>query len=232
MGIVKMGMKGQSDVISVLLIVAISIGLVATAYSWGVPLIQKQQDTSVSTRVFSYYDENNVNSVVKKIENVAKNGGSDTFSSDVKGGIWILNSCVDAADSSCLQTPYYNFENNSLEFSFFSRVSQYSVGTGWITVSSSDPCPSPASTIGQDSYVVCVKSDKNLNGYNVTYKVQFRELDDVTNTDGYKIVLLPQILNLNTSTSGSIQISRGNVITTTDSSGKTLIITEVNILLG
>ena len=223
-------LKGQSDVISAVLILVIAIGLVGTAYVWGIPLIQKRQDSAYSDRVDSYFDQSGM-SIVGKISTIAANGGEDTFTSDVSG-IWTLNPCVDAVDTSCAQQPYYNFENNSLEFSFFSTVSQYGVGQGWITLSSTDPCPSPSANVGQNPYVVCVRSDTNGNGYNVTFKVQFRELDTSDDTQGFKIVLIPTIPNLNTSTANSIKISRGNVFSTIDSSGKTLIVTEVNILLG
>lgn len=223
-------LKGQSEVISSVLILVIAIGLVGTAYVWGIPLIQKRQDSAFSDRVNSYFSQGGT-SIVGKISTIAANGGADTFTSDV-GGIWTLNPCVDAVDSGCVQSPYYNFENNSLEFSFFSLVSEYGVGQGWITLSSTDPCPSPSANVGQNAYVACVRSDQYGNGYNVTFKIQFRELDTSDNSQGFKIVLIPKIPNLNTSTANSIQISRGNVFSTIDSSGKTLIVTEVNILLG
>ena len=221
-------LKGQADIISAVIIISIAIGLVATAYTWGIPLIQKRQDAALSDRVFSYFNQNNENSVAKKIQSIANNGGEDTFTSDVNG-FWILNPCTDAGISGC--STNYNFENNSLEFAFFSLVSQYGLDQGWITLSSTDPCPSPPASVGQDPYVVCVRSDTYATGYNVTFKVQFRELDDSANTRGFKIVLLPQISNLQSSSTKSIRISKGNQYSTVVN-GKTLIITEVKILLG
>lgn len=218
------GIKAQSDIISAVIIIVIAIGLVGTAYTWGLPLIQKRQDQAVVDRTSSYFNQDNDNSLTKKIESIAKNGVEDTFSVDVNG-LWILKACDDIG--TCGSN---NDESNSLTFSIFSRVSNTATNQGWITLSSAETCPPQIGSLGQNPYVVCVRADSYANGYNITYKVQFRELD-ANPTNGFKIILLPQISNLNTSTSKSLRIIRGNVYTTS-LSGKTLIITEVKILLG
>jgi len=220
--------KGQADIVSAVIIIVIAIGLVGTAYMWGLPLIQKRQDSALVDRTFSYFNEDNSNSLVKKIESIAKNGGEETFSVDVNG-VWILYPCRDAGVSGCLSG--YNFENNSLHFSFFSRVSNMGTNEGWIALSSTEPCPAGAASLGSDPYVVCVRADSVAGGFNITYRVQFRELDESAQR-GFKIVLLPTLSGLTTSTSKSLRISRGNVYSQDVGGGKTLIITEVKILLG
>lgn len=216
--------KGQTDIISAVIIIIIAIGLVGTAYTWGLPLIQKRQDEAVVNRVENSFSQDNANSITKKVESSARNGGEDTFSIDADG-IWILNPCTNIG--TCGSN---NDESNSLSFTVFSRVSTKAANQGWITLSSTDSCPPQVGNIGQNTYVVCSRADSYANGYNVTYKVQFRELDSDP-TNGFKIILLPQISNLLSSTSKSLRISRGNVYTTSVN-GKTLIITEVKILLG
>jgi len=218
--------KGQADIISAVIIIIIAIGLVGTAYTWGLPLIQKRQDQAVVDRTFSYFNQDNANSLTKRIESIARNGGDETFSVDVNG-LWILSPCSNVG--SCGSNGASD-ETNSIDFAVFSRVSNVGINKGWITLSSTDSCPPGVGTVGQNSYVVCVRADNFGNGYNITYKVQFRELDE-NPTKGFKIVLLPQLSNLNTSSSKSIRLTRGNVYST-DISGKTLIITEVKILLG
>jgi len=71
-------LKGQSDIISIVLIIIIAIGLVSTAYTWGIPLIQKQQDTALVVRVANFFSNDNVNSLQKKIVSVATNGGEES----------------------------------------------------------------------------------------------------------------------------------------------------------
>ena len=97
-------------------------------------------------------------------------------------------------------------------------------------MSSSDSCPPPIGTTGQNPYVVCVRADTYGTGYNITYKVQFRELDS-DSTQGFKILLQPQIPNIVLSTGNSIRFTRGNAYTATIGE-KTLNIIEVKVLLG
>src|SRR3972149_2177817 len=228
MGFMSSRKKGQSDIISAVIIVVIAIGLVGTAYTWGLPLIQKRQDSSLVDRTFSYFNEDNANSLVKKIESVARNGGDDTFSIDVNG-LWILFPCADGGINGCVSG--FNFENNSLQFSLYSRVSNVGINQGWVTLSSADECPAGGAVIGNDPYVVCARADSFGGGYNVTYRVQFRELQE-SSQRGFKIELIPAISGLTTSTGRSLRISRGNVYSLDAGGGKTLIITEMKILLG
>jgi len=153
--------KAQSDIISALIIIIIAIGLVTTAYMWGLPLIQKRQDAAVAERVYNYFYQKNQNddSLSSKIEYVASNGGEDTFSLDING-IWIIKP-----------------DENSVSFTFFSRASN--VGSSiWIPLTSGATCPPSSGTIGVDRpSVVCTKADTLFDGYNITYKVWFRQLN-------------------------------------------------------
>ena len=226
--------KGQQDIISAVIIIVIAISLVATAYTWGIPLIQKRQDSALVARTFSYFDQNNLNSITGEILSVAQNGGDQTFTSNVNGA-WVLSPCADTdnggpIDSSGACNTNYSPENNSLSFSISSTVSDYAYNVGWITMSSSDTCPPPIGTTGQNPFVVCVRADTYGSGYNITYKVQLRELDS-NSVSGFKILLEPQIPSILTSSGTTVRFSRGNVYSTTIS-GKTLNIVEVKVLLG
>ena len=204
-------MKGQTDIISVVIIFVISLGLVSTAYLWGIPLIQKRQDTALVDRIGKSFDKNNANSLEKKIEYVANNGGSDTFVADTDG-IW-----------------QYNSTNNSLDFSFTAKASKIATAIGWVAVSSGNT--NLNGTLGlDDSYIIFAKADIANSGlYNITYRVQFRTLWDNTQTNGFKIVLTNQ--NPSTYVLGKyVRISRGTVAP--DPSNGNLINTEIKILLG
>jgi len=204
-------MKGQTDIISVVIIFVISLGLVSTAYLWGIPLIEKKQDTALVDRVAKSFDRNNANSLEKKIEYIANNGGSDTFVADTNG-IW-----------------YYNSSENSLQFSFTAKASKIATNLGWIALSSGNI--NLNGTLGiDDSFIVFGRSDITPSGqYNISYKVQFRTLWDSAGVNGFRIFLnnsspSPYILGK------YVKISRGTVAA--DPQNSNLIITEIKLLLG
>jgi hypothetical protein len=207
--------KAQADIISALIIIIIALGLVATAYLWGLPLIQKQQDAALSDRVFNYFYQKNENdnSLSSKIQYVASNGGEDTFNLDVSG-IWMLEPT-----------------ENSISFTFFSRASN--LGTSaWITLTSGATCPPSSGTIGVDNpSVICARADTLYNGYNITYKVWFRQLNVSSGTTASLINLTRDLRGPSSSTGKTVRISRGDVSNVL-AGGKTLINTEIKILFG
>jgi hypothetical protein len=188
--------KAQGDIISAVIIIIIAMGLVGTAYSWGLPLIQKKQDTTIVNRVLNYFDQNNINSLPSLIERVANIGDEETFSLDVNG-VWILREYKEASSF-----------NNSLTFSFSSKVSNLAIGQ-WISLTTGASCPPSNATLGiYKSSVVCARADPTDGGYNITYMVLFRELDDSSGKRGYKIDLNGTSL---TSTGKDVRISRGEI---------------------
>jgi len=181
---------------------------------WGMPLIRKRQDTALVERAFRYFDRENSKSLVRKIEFIAQHGGEDTLSVDMDG-IWFLY-------------PYgvSNPENNSIQFSFSSTVTDTAKDVGWVSLSSGNI--NPIGSLGiDDPSVVFVRADTHRDTFNITYKSWFRELDE-TPEKGYKIRLLPDTIT--TSVGRTIRISRGEIKEETQGS-KTLIITEIKLLL-
>ncbi|HKZ45495.1 MAG TPA: hypothetical protein VJ343_02210 [archaeon] len=220
-------MKAQSDIISSVIIIIIAISLVSTAYMWGMPLIQKRQDTALSDRVGKFFDPNNYNSIIKKIEYIAKNGGEDTFNLDVDG-LWTLFSCPSAdgiSECSCdVLTTGCNTENNSVQFSFFSRVTNIAYDQGWVSLSATNT--GGIGTVGIDNtFVVWAKAVKSGEGFQITYKIWFRELDE-SPTKGYKIDLVSPS-GKSISSGKAIRIS--NEGTKYISVGKELIITKIKL---
>ncbi|MDI6798555.1 MAG: hypothetical protein QMD12_00960 [Candidatus Aenigmarchaeota archaeon] len=212
-----MNKKAQADIIAAVLIIIIAISLAATAYMWGIPLIQKRQDMAIVERVYSSFDKNNANSLTRKIEFIANNGGEDTFTLDVNG-IWILY----PADS--------QGESNSIYFTFRSRASNLATNINWIPLSSANT--NPTATVGiDDPSVVFGRADSSEGAYNITYKLWFRQLNGTDRN--YLIKLLPRNPGYpNRSTAKTIRISRGEIKQDPqDPTGK-LIITEIKILFG
>jgi len=208
--------KAQVDIVSAIIIVIIAFSLFSAAYFWGMPLIQKRQDTALIERAFKYFDPNNPNSIGKRIEYVANFGGEQTFSIDLDG-IWILNEYTEA-----------NPENNSLLFTFSSKVSNVAPNFGWIPFS---PNIQEIGKLGLDEpSVIFERADSSGGRYNITFRVWFRELENIDGTKGYKINLIKHDAGRKISTSKYLKISRGDIITATEN-GKTLTITEIKILL-
>jgi hypothetical protein len=204
--------KAQADIISAIIIIIIAIGLVSSAYMWGLPMIQKKQDEALAERVSNYFNQNNENSLPSKIKFIADNGGEETFSLDVSG-LWTLNTT-----------------ENSISFTFFNKVSNIGSAT-WISLTSGASCPPSTGTVGIDKpSVVCARADTLADGYDITYKIWFRQLDESGGTRGYKISLIQHPGGPAASTGNSVRIFRGDVKTVTDV--KTLIITEIKILFG
>jgi hypothetical protein len=99
-------MKAVSEIISVVMIVVISIGLISAAYMYGLPLIQKSQDKSTLERIISFFDYYNPSSLPQKIEFVANTGSTEVLTLDAQG-VWEVHPFTDGT------LP------NSVVFSFF-----------------------------------------------------------------------------------------------------------------
>jgi len=209
-------MKSQADIISAVIVIIIAITLVSTAYMWGLPLIRKQQDTALVNRAENYFDRENSNSLVRKIEFVATHGGEDTFTLDING-LWILYTYDEVSP-----------ENNSIQFTFSASVSNVGVNQSWIPFGTD--YTGLIGKVGIDrAGVVFRKADESPQVYNITYKTWFRQLEE-TIEKRHKINLISA--GPTTSTGNTIRISRGEIFTdTTTVPGKTLIITEIKLLL-
>ena len=209
-----LALKGQSEIIAVVLIMLIAIGLLSVAFTFGLPLVQKNQDRSLDQRVQSFFDPGNVNSLPSKIKSVANNGGKESISLDVEGLIEL-----DEAE-------------NSIAFSFQSSVASHAVEQ---TVAlSGDTCPPAEGIIGlQEPSVLCVSTYLTSGGfYNVTYKLYLRELEDAEKKNGFKINMLKHPAGLNSvgGSGSSVRIEfeqrRPEIL-----GQKNLINTDVKILL-
>ena len=218
--------KAISEILSVVLVTLIGISLVGTAYMYAIPLITKRQDESTTDRVYNYFDRGSSSSISRKFESVVKNGGQDAFISDVNG-LWTLHDHTES-------TP----DNDSLEFETFSRVSTIAISTptngiDWVSLTDGGNCPPAKGIVGLDpAYVVCAKSTTLSDGFRLRYRIWFRELDDASGTRGYKINLVKDPSGDTAGTSGSVRIENSRVYTCSPPQcSKTLIITEVNILL-
>ena len=212
----RIGRKAQSDIISAVIIVVITIGLVGTAYTWGLPLLQKQQSRAVAERVYSYFDRTGQGvSLPELIEEVANSGveGTERTFSSSDDGIWKLDESA-----------------NYIEFTISAQTSNIATGIGWICLTGGATCPPSAGIVGENAGVVCGRADASGTGYNITYRLWYRELDDASGTKANSIDLVKHSSGPSSSTGRDVRIMRGSV-TTSNQAGKTLKTTEVKILL-
>lgn len=211
-------LKAQSDILSSLLIIIIVIALVSTAYLWGVPLIQKQQDTSVVERLFANFNPDNSNSITRKMQFIVNQGGDELYTVSTDGSWKFLP--YDSVD----------LENNSIQFSILAKVSDFAANQGWLPVTGGVDCDNILPGIlGIDtSYVVCRKAESQPEGrYLITYKVAFRELVDTATGNEYKVNLVKASDSSPTTSSfKSVRITKGQIIQQQNE-----IITELKILL-
>jgi hypothetical protein len=202
--------KAQSDIVGAILILIMSMGLVATAYMWGLPLIEKRQGAALIERVDYAFK----NTIPESIEFAANNGEERAF--DIKtDGLWMLYP-NDSTSS----------ENNSIQFYFRGKTTKVAENRGWVP----DNCGAAIGILGVDNpWMICSRSDAVSNGYNITYKILFRELE-VSAGKSHKIVLTKDPNGFLVSDKKTIRISRGE-IKQENINGKTLITTEIKILL-
>lgn len=205
--------KGQAEIISAILIILIALTLLSVGYFYLRPILEKRKDTAIVERVKNAFDQSSSVSLPTKIESVAKLGGEEVFSLDVSGA-WILNEIED-----------------SIQFSFLSKVTNIAENIGWISLTSGASCPPSKGTVGIDRIsVVCVRADKIGDRYNITYKVWYRVLEEPITGRQHKIDLIKHPAGTTYSTSKSLKIIKGETRETIVN-GKTLILTEVKILL-
>jgi len=197
--------KSQADIVSAVIIVVLALSLTSSALLWGLPLIQKRQDSVMVTRAHNFFNKE----LVSKIKSVANVGGTEKAILDVKG-IWTLN-----------------VTKNTISFMFFSKASDKATGV-WV----GEGCDSVEGFKGQEGIfgeeepcLVCAFSKEVSGGYEITYEIGCRTLT----SDGkkYKIEFVKPTGGLTTSTGKGIAISRQSV----SQVDPNLIITKIEILL-
>jgi hypothetical protein len=200
--------KAVSEIISVVMIIIISIGLISATYMYGLPLIQKSQDKSTLERTISFFDYNNPSSLPKKIEFVANTGSTEVLMLDTQG-IWEVHPFNESSPL-----------NNSIVFSFFSKVTNINTDQP-ISLTPGGSCPPIPGIIGRDSFsVVCISGNPIYDGFNITYFIFFRNLIlpiNETNNVTYSIQLISQNgeSEKTSSTGKTIRISRQSIDKTT-----------------
>jgi len=203
--------KAISEIVSVVMIVVISIGLISAAYMYGLPLIQKSKDRSTLERIISFFDYNNPSSLPKKIEFVANTGSTEVLKLEADG-LWEVHPFNE-------NSPL----NNSIIFSFFSKVTNINTQDP-ISLTPGASCVSRSGIVGKDSFsVVCIKGNPIFDGYNITYMVFLRNLTSPSG-EVYSIHLTTPTNTVMRSTGKTIRITRQGIDKTSN-----FIVTKIKI---
>jgi len=194
--------------VSALMIVLISLGILGAVFPWASSVIQKKKDAKSVEDVYNFFQK-----LDSTIINIARNGGEESLELKVPGKINIYPESLDPT------------LNNSIVFEFQSKVSNVANSTSWIPLNT--PNANTSATLGIDKPgVIFGKSTLGDNKIIVYYRIWFRELEDKTTGNIYKISLTTSGDIEKESTQGFFRIQR-----LSSSQTGNLIKTQVNIIV-
>jgi len=200
-------MKAQTQIISAILVFLIALAAVALVLPWALTMVQKKKDMKNVDDVYNFFLK-----LDEVIRDVAKNGGEESLTLKVPGELTVY------PDSS--NHPY----NNSITFSFLSKVSNIAVNVGEIPLNT--PNQNSTATLGVDTpSVIFGKANLTDDSILVQYRLWYRTLVDV---DGkkFKIVLNTSENSILNSTLGFVRVQRLGTRTVGD-----LTLTEINVIV-
>ncbi len=199
--------KGQVQPVSVILIIVISLGAIATVLPWANTMIQKRKDSKSVDDVFNFFM-----SLDRSIREIAESGGEETISLKVPGRFTIYPETVTSPS------------NNSIVFVFESKISNVAEGD-WVPLNNPNVNSTAVLSVDTPSVVFAraVDSSDNLDVY---YRLWYRRLIDPVSNQGYWIVLNTTDNTVKETTTGFMRIQR---IGSRQAQGLT--ITEINIIV-
>ena len=206
-------MKGQSQVVSVIILIVLVMGAIALVLPWTFTMIQKRKDMKSMDDIYNFFQ-----SLDETIINIANNGGEESLQLKVPGKFTVY---TESSNS---------YLNNSIVFSFRGLVSfiaecNPSLGVDcWIPLNT--PNTNITGTLGLDSpSVIFGKTERSGDELEVEHRLWYRILKD-NPTHGYKIVLNTTENKIMNTTVGFIKIQRIKSTST-----QSLTTTEINIIV-
>lgn len=180
--------KAQTEVISALLILGITIAAVSVAYLWGVPIVQKGQSTSQIQNA-----ESLMNQLEKGISEVVQNGGQKSLLLNLQGPLEISE------------------EENMIKYSIPSKKAGVA-RTEWVPLNEDEtfgiaitPQNKSIPVYGSDKEAVIIAKTNILgDSFIVDYVLVFREVDDLNTREG-KITNITAAGN-NKASEGSVKL--------------------------
>ncbi len=199
--------KGQTQIVSFILIILIALLVLASIIPWANNMIQKRKDAKTTDDALNFFQK-----LDQTIRNIAQNGGEETMELKVDGILTIYP----GSDNSGL--------NNSIVFLFKSKVANIAVGE-WIPLNT--PNTNGTATLGIDEpSVISGKAEKAGENLNIQYRLWYRNLTETTTSKTFKINLNTTDDQVKTVTTGAMRVQR---IRTRQI--QNLTITEINIIV-
>lgn len=200
-------MKGQTQAVTAVLITTVIIGAVATAYVWGIPLIEKQQSQSDLQQI-----ETDALAIHREIISAAESGtGTATKTTlNTNDGLVVVNTSADyiRIRTSAPQTPY---PSGSWTLLRGSSLQNLTVASGSYAIDGED-LPG----------VVMVKSNQNSGGAVIDYRIEFRNMKTSEN----RLKLIDLVSDGRNKAAGDMDLRISNIGSQTDtvqvSPGETL----------
>lgn len=163
-------MKGQTNIISVMLITGILIAAISSAYFWGLPLLEKSRDSAKVERIVEKLKE-----IADIVEIVARDKVSRNVDINFDG--------------------YLKITNKTIELTTFSNAAYVSM-KNWVVLNEDDyqgipdVLPEGYGLIGRDRPgVLIAKAGMANNKIRNDFKIVFREIEDLNTKKGTQIVL-------------------------------------------
>jgi hypothetical protein len=164
-------MKGQAQAVTAVMITGVVVGSIATAYSWGVPLLEKQQSQANIDRT-----EQNIIGLYEQIVEVSESGEGTTARYNLGEGVSAESMRISVAP-----------EKNYIDVRIEGQNPPYPMDT-WTLIRGSS---SQNLSIGTGAYgiegtnipgAVAVRPVGRPDGSLITYRVEFRNLRAETPT--------------------------------------------------
>ncbi|MBU5678786.1 MAG: hypothetical protein QXJ96_01325 [Candidatus Aenigmatarchaeota archaeon] len=157
-------MKAQQEIITYILITAILIIVVSSAYIWGIGIIEKNRDVANLQNIEAFMKELN-----NKIKSVANTGGRESVKIDI---------------------PTFSFENGAITVFLETRATIYDPGKQIYFTKNPDCHITNSCILGRDEpEIFYVYSRKIEEKYYTTYYLSYRSLISLQDGNVYLIVL-------------------------------------------
>ncbi len=211
-------MKGQSEVVTFVMLSTVVVTLVGAAYMWGAPLTEKRSSLAESEGIAAFF--NVLNSKIKEIAQTCTGSCTENIQLSQKGLFSVFNYAqyyLDLGSS--------NEYNNSVVLTAVAAKNVYALDR-WIGLNTGNI--GGYANFGEQEGVSLVKMAKNTAGdYTAVYRLWYREID--TPNKGFRIELEAGPVQNVTSGKVSITYDGRFVVANGASNGKDLEISRVKI---
>lgn len=177
--------RAQAGVVSAVVLGGILVAGITSAYMWGLPLLQKNQDTDNLRTTLDQMRE-----LSETIDSISRRGGSQQVSFNVGEGSLAIDTVDDTITYSISTSAAYVSTGGwvPLNEDDMSGIERIDNGTGYGIVGQDEPG------------VVIGRSRPEGENFRTTYTIAFRELVDLDARRGFKVDLVEN---------GNLQVSGG-----------------------